>query len=287
MCMKILVTGATGFVGRHVVMELLARRHNVVAVARNLARAQEMPWYKKTKFVACDIHNLKDDLMKIFGAPDILVHLAWHGVSDCKGKFHLEENYPADYRFITGMVSGGIKHVLITGTCSEYGMQRGALSEETAPMPTTPYGIAKDTLRRDLEEFQAKQPFTLQWVRLFYMYGQGQNPKSLLPQLDYAIDHKEGTFNMSAGQQLRDYLPVEDVARFLALLCEHPEYSGIINCCSGKPISVRHLVEQKIAQRGANIKLNLGYYPYRDYEPMEFWGDNTKFQGILTKIKGI
>jgi dTDP-6-deoxy-L-talose 4-dehydrogenase (NAD+) len=293
--MKILVTGATGFVGRHVIPELLKRKHDVVAVARNLEKAKEMPWYKQVKFVdsdvvepwykavtfiARDIYNPKLNPAKVFGVPDAIIHLAWSGLPNYKELFHFETNLTGDYNFIKKMVMAGTKHILVTGTCFEYGLQNGQLSEETITMPSNPYGLAKDTLRKFLQTLQTKSPFTLQWVRLFYMYGVGQNPKSLLAQLDRAIDKKEKSFNMSGGEQLRDYLPIEDVAHNLVALIEHPQCSGIINCCSGKPISVRTLVEKRIAERKANIKLNLGLYPYADYEPMAFWGSNNKINSI-------
>ena len=112
------------------------------------------------------------------------------------------------------------------------------------------------------------------------MYGEGQNPNSLLPLLDKAIDRGDAVFNMSGGEQLRDYLPVTGVTERLVRLMEHPELSGIVNICNGVPISVRHLVENRIDERGANIKINLGHYPYPDYEPMAFWGDSKKFNVI-------
>jgi dTDP-6-deoxy-L-talose 4-dehydrogenase (NAD+) len=280
-CVKILVTGATGFVGRHVVQELISRQHDVVAVARNLERAKEMPWYGKAEFFACDIHDVRLDLEECFGVPDTVIHLAWPGLPNYKDLFHYEENLFSAYGFIKNIVTTGVKHVVVTGTCLEYGMQGGMLSEDAMTKPVTPYGLAKDTLRKFLQEFQVKQPFTLQWVRLFYMHGPGQNANSLLAQLDRAIDKKEAVFNMSGGEQLRDYLPVEDVARYLVSLAEHLDCAGVINCCSGQPVSVRQLVEQRIAERKAKIKLNLGYYSYPDYEPMEFWGDATKLHRIL------
>jgi dTDP-6-deoxy-L-talose 4-dehydrogenase (NAD+) len=181
------------------------------------------------------------------------------------------------------MVLAGTKHVLVTGTCFEYGMQNGQLSEATVTMPSNPYALAKDTLRKFLQELQKKNAFTLQWVRLFYMFGAGQNPKSILSLLDKAIDNNDAVFNMSGGEQLRDYLPIETVASNIVALIEHPECNGIINCCSGKPISIRQLVENRIAERGANIKLNLGYYPYTDYEPMAFWGSCDKLNSITKK----
>lgn len=86
---------------------------------------------------------------------------------------------------------------------------------------------------------------------------------------------------MSGGEQLRDYLPVEEVARRIAVMTKHPEFNGIFNCYTGQPISIRQLVENRIAERNTKIRLNLGYYPYPDYEPMAFWGDGRKMQKIL------
>ena len=86
------------------------------------------------------------------------------------------------------MVEAGVSQVLVTGTCFEYGMQNGPLSEQTAPQPSNPYGLAKNTLRLFLENLQRVQPFTLQWARLFYLHGEGQNPNSLLAALDRLID---------------------------------------------------------------------------------------------------
>ena len=100
-------------------------------------------------------------------------------------------------------------------------------------------------------------------------------------QLDAAIDQGAAIFNMSGGEQLRDYIAIEEAARLLVLILECPKLTGIINCCSGTPISVRRLVENRIAERKASIELNLGYYPYPDYEPMAFWGNRGKLSLCL------
>ena len=217
------------------------------------------------------------------GVPEDLAQLACPGLPKYKELFHFEQNLPAAYRFVKNMVEAGVQHVLVTGTCFEYGMQSGPLSEDLPALPENPYGLAKDTLRKFLQELQKHYPYTLQWVRLFYMYGEGQNPNSLLAQLDCAIDQGRESFNMSGGEQLRDYLPVEEVARRLAVLAETPDINGIINCCSGKPTSVRRLVEERVRERKSSIKLNLGYYPYPDYEPMAFWGDASRLETILER----
>ena len=88
---------------------------------------------------------------------------------------------------------------------------------------------------------------------------------------------------MSSGEQLRDYLPVENVAEYIVKIALQDRINGIINCCSGIPVSIRELVENHLEKKQKKIHLNLGYYPYPDYEPMEFWGDNRKLKAILEK----
>ncbi len=174
------------------------------------------------------------------------------------------------------MVSSGLGSLLVIGTCFEYGHRWGSLHEELAPCPHTPYGFAKDTLRRQLEYLQSHYHFNLTCSRLFYLYGEGQAERSLFPQLEQACRRGERIFNMSGGEQLRDYLPVSEAASLIVALALKQQNIGLINICSGRPISVRKLVENWIHQQGWSIELNLGYY-----EPMAFWGDRRKLSALL------
>ncbi|WP_213941420.1 NAD-dependent epimerase/dehydratase family protein [Pseudomonas sp. dw_612] len=277
--MKVLVTGATGFVGRHLVTALLARGCDVRAVARNAETAAGLPWINDVEFIAADIHAEGLDIAALTAGVDALAHLAWPGLPNYQALFHFEHNLMADYRFIKGAVEAGVSQVLVTGTCFEYGMQSGPLTEHAAPQPSNPYGLAKNTLRLFLENLQKVQPFTLQWARLFYLHGEGQNPNSLLAALDRAIDAGDDTFNMSAGEQLRDYLAIDTAAGYLAAILHRRDFNGVVNCSSGQPISVRALVE--LQARGASINLNLGHYPYPTHEPMAFWGVADRLQQLL------
>jgi dTDP-6-deoxy-L-talose 4-dehydrogenase (NAD+) len=179
------------------------------------------------------------------------------------------------------MIKGGLQDLTVTGTCLEYGLQEGCLSEDGPVYPSNPYATAKDRLRRWLEELQTNAPFSLRWVRLFYMYGQGQSPNSLFSQLDKALSNHEPVFNMSGGQQVRDYLPVGVVAEYIALIALQDSVTGVVNCCSGQPVTVEKMVRDYLARNRHNIVLNLGYYPYPDYEPFRFWGDTSKLKTIL------
>ena len=276
--MRVAVTGSTGFVGRHVVARLLARGHSVVASGRELDRAKAMGWFDDVAFVQCDLHEDFGPLLKTDAS--VLIHLAWPGLPNYQGFFHVARNLPRDLAFLEAAVHAGVKHLVVAGTCLEYGMQYGPLTEEMETRPTTPYGFAKDALRKSLQLLQKEKPFVLQWMRLFYMYGDGQNPRSLLAQLDTAIDAGEEVFNMSNGDQLRDYSPIEDVADNFVLVLENPQCDGVINCCSGIPTSVIDLVRRRCREKASGLRLNRSYYPYPDYEPLAFWGVRSKLTDL-------
>lgn len=274
--LRLIVTGATGFVGGHVVSAALARGHRVTAVGRNAGKAAAAGWAGSVRLVAADLHAASFD-PAVLGAADAMLHLAWPGLHDFRDPAHLEVHFPADARFLEAALAAGLPRLIVTGTCLEYGVRHGPLAETMPAAPSLPYAMGKDALRRHLE---ARLPAdaTLIWARLFYMHGPGQQPKSVLAQLDAAIDRGDAVFPMSMGEQLRDYLPVEEVARRLVRLAETPGASGIYNICSGRPISIRRLVEERIAARGARIRLDLGRFPYPDYEAMAFWGDGSRYR---------
>ena len=279
--MKVLVTGATGFIGGYVVNELLRHEHHVIATSRDQHKVTKFGWFSQIQYIACDLNVAQENFFQFFRQPDLLIHLAWEGLPNYKDLFHLEENLFSNYRFLKDMLENGLKHLVVTGTCFEYGMQSGALSEDMETKPDNPYCLAKDTLRKFLKQLQKKIDFEFKWVRLFYMYGKGQSPNAILSQLDKALQNGETSFNMSGGEQLRDYLPVEKVAEYIVKIAMQDKIHGVINCCSGTPISIRSLAENYLKKKQKNIRLNFGYYPYPDYEPMAFWGDNKKLKMAL------
>lgn len=280
--MKILVTGATGFIGRHVINELLnSYKADIIATSSKLEKAKACEWFPHVQYFEYDLENEQKNNFEFFQCPDLMIHLAWQGLPNYKDPSHFENNLFSNYRFVKNMVEGGLKSIAITGTCFEYGMQEGLLKEDFETKPDNPYGLAKDTLRKFIEQLQQKIGFDFKWIRLFYMYGKGQSPHSILSQLDESLSNGDSVFNMSGGEQLRDYLPAEKVAQYLVKIAIQNKINGIVNCCSGHPISIRDFVENYLKQKQKKIDLNLGYYPYPDYEPMAFWGDNTILKTIL------
>jgi dTDP-6-deoxy-L-talose 4-dehydrogenase (NAD+) len=274
----IAITGATGFIGRHVLAEL--DRRGIEAVL--LCRSPQALTTRGYALVALDVHGDLSDLRERCGAPQVLLHLAWGGLPHYQSLHHVEVERPAHYRFIKAMVEAGVRHVVAVGTCYEYGMQYGPLHEALDTRPVTAYGQAKDTLRRELELLARNLPFELTWPRLFYMYGRGQAPQSIYSQLRAAAERGDAEFPMSAGEQLRDYLPVERVAEALVDLALLPANCGVVNVCSGQPVSVRALVERWIRDNGWSIQPALGHYPYPAHEPLAFWGDAGKLARNLS-----
>lgn len=280
--MKILVTGATGFVGNHLIPRLLEKNLEVIATSRSREKAQECSWYKDVSFIEFDFdHQPEDNLYRLFNQPDKLIHLAWKGLPNYKSIQHLEENVFSHFFFLKNLIRHGLTDLNIVGTCLEYGLREGCQEENACTTPTTHYGLAKNTLRLFVEALQADYDFHFKWVRLYYIYGRGQNEKSLFSQLKKAVNEKWTSFNMSKGEQIRDFIPLPEASKYLIDISLQDEIQGVINCCSGQPISVRRFVENFFQENNYEIELNLGFYPYPDYEPLAFWGDTHKLNRII------
>lgn len=284
--MKILVTGATGFIGNHLIKELLKDKNNeIIATSRNVKKASKCEWFSKVQFISYDLDSAGEfNLFEYFDKPDKVIHLAWDGLPNYNDLIHIEKNLFNNYQFIKNLIVNGLKDITITGTCFEYGLVNGCLCENLMTNPSNSYAIAKDTLRKFIEELCKQFEFNYRWIRLFYMYGEGQSEKSLISLLDKAIQNKEQEFNMSGGEQLRDYLHVSEVVKNIILCSLQNTYvNQAINCCSGEAISVRKFVEKYLDKKEYKMKLNLGYYPYMKYESMAFWGDSIKLNNIKGK----
>ena len=281
---RVLLTGATGFIGHHVLRELSKREGiEVVAVSRRVPEPGQLPMW--VRHVALDIAAPSARDLASLGDTDVLLHLAWSGLPSYKSLHHFETHLGEQYRFLAGLIRAGLPSLVCTGTCFEYGMRSGELDESIVSDPCNSYGFAKDALRQQLDMLRATHPFESTWARLFYMYGDGQPATSLYSQLIAAGERGDASFRMSPGDQLRDFLPVEAVAKYLVGLALDSPGAGIVNVCSGQPTSVRSLAEKWIKQRDWNMALELGHYPYPDYEPMAFWGSTRRLNQILTMIK--
>lgn len=269
---NVAVTGATGFIGRHVVRELVSRGIRPIAAARDSGSEPVVG----CRMVLLDVADDPRDAYSRLGAPDTLIHLAWDDLDAYRSLRHFEVTLPAHYRFLRSLVRAGLSNLVAVGSCLEYGMQEGQLGEDRIPRPTVAYAFAKNALREQLEYLAGSIPYQFTWARLFYLYGEGQPTRTIHAQLRAAVERGAPTFPMSAGEQIRDYSPVEVAARDVVALALSGQGHGTVNVCSGRPISVRRLVEQWVAENGWSIDLELGSRAYAGHEPFAFWGDRTK-----------
>ena len=265
--MRIHIIGASGFIGKAIRQEC---KNNTDCLFYSSKEANEMRIDLNDPFTWANLKIKKGDK---------LIFLSWPNLPNYSADFHILENLVNSINFFNEIAKTEICTIVCAGTCYEYGLKNGCLSESLETNPKNKYAIAKDTLRRILYLKFAKKNINLAWLRVFYPYGKGQNPNSLIPMLDQAIKNKEKIFNISQGDQIRDFIKIDQVAKAF-LNCARNNVNEIINVGSGEPISIRDFLENYIKKNNSDIKLNLGIYPRRDYEPLAFWADINKLKNL-------
>ncbi len=263
--MKIGVVGASGFIGKALCSHLSQSGFEILATYNSSTPPKG---YSFIKFVKLDFHRPASDSINQLINCDVIINLSWNYLNDYSSINHLTEELPGQIEFLHLLISRGVRNLMVTGTCLEYGMQNGKLIPDQTTNPIINYAIAKDTLRRYL--FNNFHDINIQWLRLFYVYGEGQSSKSLLPQLHQAIARGDQSFRMSKGDQIRDFIHISQVVGKMSDLIKSKD-TGIYNIGTGNPTSVKEFVLNELKRINANIKLELGYYNYPDYEPMQFW----------------
>ena len=276
--MKIAITGATGFIGQHVRNVLAKTDNDVVLVVRYVERVGDKS--AREEIVAADLSKARTDWFELFGRPDVVLHLAWGGLPNYMDCYHVDVELPTQLRFLTALIKSGLKKLVVTGTCYEYGISSGALSEDQETNPNTPYGIAKDRLRKELFELRSTQHFDLTWARIFYPYGEGQSERSIYSQLIRAISNNEKEFAIGSGTQMLDFIQVTTVAKALLAFVTEIKGIGLINVGSGDPQTVIEFVERLISRFESNIVPKVGVINDREYESISFWSDNNLLDSL-------
>lgn len=280
---KVAVSGANGFIGRWVVKKLTEQGNSPILLYRK--NTEILPEHESLQCHFVDYSNPGKNLWESIGSPQNLVHLGWSFLDNYNDLRHFEIELPMHYAFLKQLVESGLQHVLITGTCMEYGLIEGELNEEMLTQPITPYGYAKNALCQQLLYLQKNREFEISWARLFYLYGREQRTKSLYGQLKDTISRGEVVFRMSGGEQLRDYMTVEAIAGDLSRIGIQSKGAGVVNLSSGVPVSVRKLVEKWIQENNWAVDMELGYYSYPKHEAMAFWGNRDKLDQYFKSCK--
>ena len=276
--MKVALTGGTGFIGQHVRKLLAKSEHDALLLVRKQVKIAELG--ANEKFVIADISEDHEDWFDYLEQPDVLLHLAWGGLPNYLDDYHVEVELPIQSKFLSKVVASGLPKLVVTGTCYEYGLTSGALAESQETNPNTPYGIAKDLLRKELFEIQLRQNFELTWARIFYPYGDGQSEISIYSQLRAAMLNGDQQFKMGSGKQILDFISVEKVASTLVSLSTRCAGVGVVNIGSGEPQSVLDFVKSQIRALGAQLEPLIGALPDRNFESQAFWADSSKLSSL-------
>lgn len=274
--MKILVTGANGYLGQGVVKKLLDDGHEIVAVD---VATQFID--KRANRVACNLFEVTDPY-EYFGCPDILLHMAWRNGFIHNASSHMED-LPAHYKFLQTMVDSKIKQIAVLGTMHEVGFFEGSINENTPTNPQSLYGIAKDALRKATFLLTKDTQTVVQWIRGFYIVGNTNFGSSIFSKISTAEKEGKETFPFTSGQNQWDFIDYFDFCDQVAAIVEQTAVAGIINACSGYPERLATRVERFIQENHYNIRLAYGTFPDRPYDSKAVWGDDKKIRRILQR----
>ena len=278
--MKILITGANGYIGRHVVAELLRKGHHVIACDINLDEIDS-----RSEKIQFDLFNLPESsIFEVLGKPDVCLHMAWRNGFVHNAPSQLED-LSSHYKFLTRIIDGGLKHLAIMGSMHEVGYWEGAITEVTPCNPSSMYGIAKDTLRRAMTLYCQTNDILFQWLRCFYIIGDDSKNNSIFSKLSQAAKEGKKTFPFTTGKNKYDFINVDRLASLISSSITQTEITGIINCCSGIPTSLAEQVEQYIEENNLDIKLEYGAFPDRSYDSPCIYGDPSKINLIISREK--
>ncbi len=274
MKMKILVTGANGYLGSGIVKHILDNGNEVVAVDFAVDHVDNRAEKK-----ACDIFSIEDPYNS-FGQPDVLLHLAWRD-----GFVHFSDAHiydlPQHYAFINKFSETDIKMIVGMGSMHEIGFFEGSIKDGTACNPTTPYGISKNALRELTEMLCNQHNKKFMWLRGFYIVGNSKYGSSVFSKIAMAESEGKEEFPFTMGQNQFDFIDYDDFCEQTAKAVCQDSILGIINICSGHPEKLADRMERFIKENGYSIKLKYGAFPDRPYDSKAIWGDAQKIDAIM------
>lgn len=276
---NVLLTGASGFIGRHCLEALLDRGFTVHAVSskeQNNYISERMEWHH------ADLHNAEHVLRLMVNVrPEYLLHLAW----DVTPGFYWNsmENLRwvrTSLGLLQAFIDSGGERVVMAGSCAEYDWKYGYCKETMTPLsPATLYGASKNALNALTEAAGKEAGISTAWGRLFFLFGPGENPDRLIPSVITSLLRGEEVL-CTHGEQIRDYLYVKDAADAFAALLES-EITGPVNIASGRPIYLKDLINLTARLKGRPELVRLGALAAAADDPPMLLADTRRLKDVV------
>jgi len=281
---RVLLTGATGFIGSHLARLLVEQGQEVLAIIRPGAdRWRIADIQRRLSFVDSDLRDATDILNQVRSwQPDICIHLGWQGWF---GKPEADRNIASlrmSLALLSRMTELSCRRFVTAGTCFEYDLSGQRLSETSTLGPHDLYGACKKSLFEVAEHYAKLVGVSVVSARIFYAYGPYENARRLVPSIVRALLRGD-IAKVTPGEQVRDYLHVSDIASAIWTVAKS-DVVGAVNVASGEPITIAQIA-RRIGQLLEKPDLiHLGALPYRADEPMHILGDATVLRERLAWV---
>lgn len=276
--MKILITGANGYLGQGIVKAVLDNGNDVIAADFKTDLVD-----KRAVIKTCDLFSI-DNPYDFFGRPDALLHLAWRDGFVHYSDTHIED-LPKHYQFIRSFAEAGIKRIAVMGSMHEIGFFEGSIKADTPCNPVTPYGIGKNALRELTEMLCKQKGIIFQWLRGYYIVGNSSYGSSIFSKISAAASEGRKDFPFTQGLNQFDFINYDEFCRQTAAAVGQESVNGIINICSGRPEKLADRVERFIRENNYDLKLQYGAFQDRPYDSKAVWGDDSKILEIMKCVK--
>lgn len=274
--MKILVTGANGYIGQGVVKKLLDNGHHVIA-----ADFSENNIDGRASVKTCDIFSLEEPY-EFFEQPDVVLHLAWRNGFVHNNSSHIED-LPNHFQFLKRLIDAGVPQLAVLGSMHEIGFHEGSVKDSTPANPLSLYGIGKNALRGAVQYLIREKGLSFQWIRGFYIVGNIESGSSIFSKIAQSESEGKEFFPFTSGQNQWDFIDYENFCDQIVAIVEQKKVTGIINACSGYPEKLADRVERFIRDNHYKIKLKYGEFPDRIYDSKAIWGDDSKIRMIMAE----
>ena len=276
--MKILVTGANGYLGQGVVKKLLDDGNEVVATDIEDNNIDHRAIIKKADLFSIENPN------EFFENPEVLLHMAWRNGFIHNDLSHVED-LPKHIVFVKKLIENGIKKISVMGTMHEIGFYEGSINEDTPTHPESLYGISKDALRNTVKLLCKNNNVIFQWLRGYYIVGNSKFGSSIFSKITLAENKGQELFPFTLGMNQWDFIDYNEFCNHVVATVEQNEINGIINICNGRPEKLADRVERFIKDNNYRIKLDYGKFMDRPYDSKAVWGDDKKIKEILKNRK--